>query len=254
MGTARLLGHCIFCGATEDLTEEHIVADWVLRAFFKSKHPPKQWSGKVVSDNKMEMSFEEPAATARVLCRPCNNGWASQIDNAAAEALKPLINGKTRLELEAQAQTAVSTWIFKSALVFDAVEHGDDGPLAGLRAGYYREKQAPPGCTIYVGPAPRTPFPATTPMVPDGLQLMMIGVRPTTAIVNLATTLKSDDGTEKTTHSTVPNPGYTVMLGRIHAILSGRVIPIIPTPEWKFACVWPAQQRPVQLVSVPADE
>jgi hypothetical protein len=93
----------------------------VLRAFFKSKHPPKQWSSSITADGQMQMSVEEPNSTAQVLCRTCNNEWVSGLDRKASEALKPLINGKATAELDANAQATVAAWIFKCALVFDAV-------------------------------------------------------------------------------------------------------------------------------------
>jgi hypothetical protein len=38
------------------------------------------------------------------------------------------------------------------------------------------------------------------------------------------------------------------MLGRINAIISGRR-GIIPTPDWKYGCVWPTSKTPITLTS-----
>jgi hypothetical protein len=44
MASAITVEHCIFC-PRRDLTEEHIVADWVLRAFVKSRRPTDALAG-----------------------------------------------------------------------------------------------------------------------------------------------------------------------------------------------------------------
>ena len=133
---------CIFCGE-DDLTEEHLVADWVHRAFVRSKRPRSDFSGTFVGPHEMRLRTDDPISTARVACQRCNNEWMSSIDNDAASVLKPLIQGRTEVVLDAEAQSAVSAWIFKSALVFDALQAGEHGPLADLRAAFDRDRLAP---------------------------------------------------------------------------------------------------------------
>lgn len=247
----RQFSNCIFCGSS-DLTEEHIVADWVHRAFARSRKPRSDLSGTFIDHQSIRLSTSDPISTAKVVCRRCNNEWMSSIDNEAATALKPLIQGQTDVSLNPDAQSAVSAWIFKSALIFDALQAGEHGPLAGLRSGFAQDRLAPPGCTIHAGPA--LPVPFSVEGVPEIAALALFGVRPTNGHVNLTINVQQPDGSSiPGTTKQIATPGYTVMLGRINAIISGLRAPIVPTPEWRFERIWPASGEPVALTSVPPD-
>jgi hypothetical protein len=241
----------IFCGE-DDLTEEHVVAAWVHRAFVRSKRPRSDFSGTFVGPHEMSLRADDPISIARVACQRCNNEWMSSIDNDAASALKPLIQGRTEVVLDAEAQSAVSAWIFKSALVFDALQAGEHGPLADLRAAFARDRLAPRGCTIYVGPAPPVPF--SVAGVPEVAGLALFGVRTISGVANVTFDIRRPDGTRVPVPARqVPPPGYTVMLGRMSAIVSGLRAPIVPTAEWRFERLWPVSEKAVTLTSVPRD-
>ena len=234
------------------MTEEHIVADWVLRAFLRSRTRRSDLGGSLIGPNEVWITPGEAISTARVVCRRCNNEWLSGLDNAAAQALKPLIRGRTDVVLGAEAQSAVSAWIFKCALIFDASQCGESGPLSTLRSGFAQERLAPPGSTICAGPAPQMPF--TIDGIPEIAGLTCFGVRPTSGIANVSINLNASDGTTTALPPRqVPTPGWTVMLGRVNAIISGQRGPIVPTPEWRFQRIWPASAEAVTLSSVPCN-
>ena len=44
MPSAITLERCIFCGEQE-VSEEHIIADWALRAFARSRKPDRSFAG-----------------------------------------------------------------------------------------------------------------------------------------------------------------------------------------------------------------
>lgn len=237
----------MFCGSG-DMSEEHIVADWVLRAFLRTQKPQTHFSGRPEADSKMQLEAGEAISTARVVCRLCNNEWLSRIDEHAAQALKPLVRGRGTVTLGAEAQSAVSAWIFKCGLVFDAHQGGLTGPLSGLRHTFMESKQAPPGATIYLGPAPPTPF--VVEGVSEVARLALFGVKPTTGAVNLHLKVRKPDGSiEALPPKQLASPGWTVMLGRVNAIISGRRAPIVPTPEFGFQRVWPSSANPVVVSS-----
>jgi hypothetical protein len=239
----------MYCGDA-DMTEEHIVADWVLRAFARSRRPSPGFNGSFVGPAEMKMQVGEALPTAEIVCRRCNNEWMSAIDQAAAHALKPLIKGRTTVELDPAAQSAIAAWIFKSTLTFDAIEHADAGRLASLRKEFASTKLAPPGTHICVGPAPPIPFGVEG--VREAAGLALFGVRTTPGVVNVRLEAKNADGTPGGTLQTaVPSPGRTVMLGRINAIISGRRAPIVPTPEWNFRTIWPTSPESVRMTSEP---
>jgi hypothetical protein len=109
----RELDACVFCGAT-DMTEEHLIADWAHRAFAQRRRPTGFFRGSVV-DSALQLHDDDPIVTAQVICRSCNNGWVSRIDNAASQVLRPLIRGQSEVALARDGQTAVAAWVYKTA-------------------------------------------------------------------------------------------------------------------------------------------
>jgi hypothetical protein len=247
MTCGRVLERCIFCDST-DMTEEHIVADWVLRAFMRTKKPDPGFAGTFVDEHEIVVSPGEAISTAKVVCRMCNNEWLSRIDEDAADALKPLVRGRSVAELQPGAQTAVAAWMFKCALIFDALQGADGGPLTSLRTGFAESRQAPPGCAIFVGPGSYAPFHLEA--VPEVAGLAFFGVREIAGRFNLTANVRGADGTvTKFPTRSIPIPGYAVMLGNFQGIISGRRAPIMPAPEQGFARIWPTSERPVSVTS-----
>lgn len=238
---------CIFCGS-EDLSEEHLIADWVFRAFARSRNPGPLFRGLMADGNQLHLEGGDPILTARVVCQACNNGWMSGIDRAAAEALKPLIQGRSTVTLNGDAQAAVAAWIYKSALTYDAFQNGDAGRLVTSRPGFMATRAAPAGCTIYLGPAVPTPF--MIEGAPEVAGLALFGVDETQAPMNMTLKIQSPDGVH-VSHLSIPMPGYVIRLGRLHAIISGVRGPIVPTPDQGFACIWPVTASPATVTSAP---
>lgn len=239
---------CIFCGS-DDMSEEHLIADWVFRAFARSRRPGPLFKGVMAAENELRLESGEPILTARVVCKTCNNGWMSGIDRAAAEALKPLIQGRTKVTLTHGAQAAVAAWAFKSAVILDASQRGDAGSLVTSRPVLSATKSAPPGCTIYVGPTVPTPFQVDA--VPEVAGLAIFGVKETQGVLNLSGNIQSGDGASHVFTSSIPTPGYIVTLGHLQAIISGVRGPIVPTPDQGFVCIWPASESPITVTSAP---
>lgn len=238
---------CIFCGS-EDLSEEHLIADWVFRAFARSRKPGPLFRGLMRDGNQLHLQGGDPVLTARVVCKACNNGWMSGIDRAAAEALKPLVQGRSTVTLNGDAQAAVAAWIYKSALTFDAFQNGDAGQLVTSRSEFMATRAAPAGCTIYLGPAGQTPF--TVEGVPEVAGLALFGVDETELPMNVTLKIETPDGVQ-VSHLEVPLPGYVIRLGHLHAIISGVRGPIVPTPDQGFACIWPVSEWPANVTSAP---
>jgi hypothetical protein len=228
------LERCIFCGQQE-VSEEHIIAAWALRAFARSRKPDKSFAGTFKARDQLKVEATEPVQTAGVTCKTCNNGWLSLIDNDAARVLKPLIRGESQVALDAAGQTAFAAWIYKCALIFDAAQHGVDGELASLRTGFMESRLAGPGCQIYAGPT-GAPAPFELPGLEKKLAFRLFGVRPANGTVRLSINGEVSE---------IPIPGYQVLLGNLCAYLGGQVPPITPESLVGFEQVWPARDEPV---------
>src|SRR3954452_11691485 len=100
---------CIFCGSSE-LTEEHLVADWAVRAFLRTRRTDGTFSGTFVAPETMRIDASPPPSTARVGCRSCNNEELSVIDSEAAQGSNPLTGGEGEVSLDTTAQASVAAW------------------------------------------------------------------------------------------------------------------------------------------------
>jgi hypothetical protein len=157
------------------------------------------------------------------------------IDNDAARVLKPLIQGESEVALDAAGQSAFAAWIYKCALIFDAAEHGADGELATLRAGFMESRLAGPGCVMFAG-STVAPAPFELPGLKEKLGLRLFGVRPVNGTVRLNINGQASE---------IPIPGYQVLLGNLCVYLGGQVPPITPESLVGFEQVWPARDEPV---------
>ena len=87
--------------------------------------------------------------------------------------------------------------------------------------------------------------------VPEVAGLALFGVRTTSGVANVTFDIRRPDGTRvPVPPRQVPAPGYTVMLGRMNAIISGLRAPIVPTAEWRFERLWPVSDKAVTLTSL----
>jgi hypothetical protein len=131
-------------------------------------------------------------------------------------------------------------------LILDAAENGNDGDLVPLREGFEASRKAGPGCVIYAGPAPPMPF--SVPGIPEIAGLRMFGIRPISGTMRLTVNVQNPDGTVGPgTPTTIPIPGYQVMLGGLYAYLGGSVSPITPESLEGFVQIWPASPQPVTV-------
>jgi hypothetical protein len=113
---------CPFCGATERLTKEDAWPRWLNRALPPPSGPGTAYdisldgTGIVRSSRRTVIGYN----TARVggFCATCNNGWMSQLEQAAAPLLLPMICGQSTV-LDRTARSVVANWVTKTALVFD---------------------------------------------------------------------------------------------------------------------------------------
>jgi hypothetical protein len=234
MPSAIALERCIFCGA-EGMSEEHIIAKWAFRAFARSRKPVPGFAGTFTAPDQLKVEADEPIQTAGVTCEPCNNGWLSLIDNDAARVLKALIQGESEVTLDGAGQTAFAAWIYKCALIFDAAQHGADGELASLRAGFMESRLAGPGCVMFAGSA-GAPAPLELPGLDEKLGLRLFGVRTVNGTVRLNINGEVSE---------IPIPGYQMLLGNLCVYLGGQVPPITPEALVGFEQVWPGRDEPV---------
>ena len=116
-------GRCIFCG-DPGLTREHVLPDW-LRAIFPRLPTDTHRLGTIdwlhlpnvgavpLSARKLRQG-QAGSKKVRVVCKRCNTGWLSTMEEATKLLLEPLVIGGRLLTIAEQRQLA--TWIAKTTM------------------------------------------------------------------------------------------------------------------------------------------
>jgi hypothetical protein len=117
-------GRCIFCGGS-GLTKEHLLADWLREIFPRTAKDThtfgtiESWTPKPRFVQRVKQGHAG-SRKVRKVCGPCNSGWIGAIDDAAKQAIVPLIHGQS-VVVTPEAQRAIATWFAKIAMVGDAM-------------------------------------------------------------------------------------------------------------------------------------
>lgn len=120
---------CIFCeatGATVKISKEHTFSNWINKVLTPEA---------VGSDLSMERTIlhgpqagtantwpvkEVASHTVAVVCKPCNEGWMSQLETQVRPLIEPMILGQTAT-LTSDQQITVATWAALKTAVFEHV-------------------------------------------------------------------------------------------------------------------------------------
>lgn len=125
MKKLKKIGKCIFCDNLGNLSKEHLFAKWLVDYFPRnsdSMHTGMYTDWRDV--NFSSQSFDERrvhqghsgSKKLRVVCRHCNNGWMSALENSVRTLLPPLISAK-RHGILPEEQEKLATWAVKTAMV-----------------------------------------------------------------------------------------------------------------------------------------
>ena len=107
--------HCVFCGSNHQLTKEHGLPVWIDgfisttgidRTFIGDDHLPRfRGRSRTISGHEI-----------RAVCKTCNGGWMSTLEDQSKPLIGPMIMGH-ETPLSKDAQTIVATWVIKTCLV-----------------------------------------------------------------------------------------------------------------------------------------
>src|SRR5947209_10860699 len=135
---------CAFCPRTAKLSGEHIWSQWMGRLFPIKKY---RFIRRDIDGNAINtFSMGGLDLTANVVCKPCNEGWMSDIESKYAQpAMEALIiGGKTDFTISKARAKAIALFAFKTAVVIDHM--GGDPPFfrRSLRYAFAANKIIPP--------------------------------------------------------------------------------------------------------------
>lgn len=146
-------GRCIFCGKV-GLTKEHMWADW-LRSYIPRELDSHSMALTKVSLKKTEQALQRRTGDPhsrriKCVCRECNNGWMSKLQETAKPFLVPILEG-TPIHLRRNGQTALASW---ATMMIMVAEHLDAEMIAvpQLDRQWLRTKLRPPShWRIWIG-------------------------------------------------------------------------------------------------------
>lgn len=126
---AKPPGRCIFCGGF-GLTKEHVLPDW-LRAIFPRLPTDTHtlgaidWValptvGLVPLPSHSSAQGQVGSKKVKVVCKSCNNGWMSRLEETAKPLVEELLHGhhQTLREID---QRLLATWITKTAMTAEFI-------------------------------------------------------------------------------------------------------------------------------------
>lgn len=113
---------CLFCDGVA-ASAEHIWPKWAAPYFKRTAHDKslESWhrlgagQAKVILGNRVRHGHTS-TVTVKAVCKACNNGWMSGLENAAKSALEPMLSGR-RVRLSAADQSRLAAWVMLKAMV-----------------------------------------------------------------------------------------------------------------------------------------
>lgn len=110
---------CIFCGnpLTGQRSREHVFPRWLMREFDTLAQPfSVTWTDDADGSPRESRELVMGNLVAGRVCRTCNNGWMSQLEQAASGLLLDVATGRRPLAgLDADERRLLSRWVAKTA-------------------------------------------------------------------------------------------------------------------------------------------
>lgn len=128
---AKAPARCIFCeGASgTSLSREHVFPDW-LRQIFPRKdtdthtHGTISWTDATMSSPAITTRRRQGQAgtrSVRVVCKKCNNGWLSVLEERTKPLLRELVQASLR-EIGSEDQNLLAVWAAKTIMTGEYIE------------------------------------------------------------------------------------------------------------------------------------
>lgn len=148
---------CIFCGVTltrKNVSREHVIAAWLGQFIAKDKanyHYLKATTHRDRSDVDFRIRGGDPQSrTVRCVCRSCNSGWMSELQNRVKPTVSRLVRGEC-FRLDESSKNELAAWVATAVMVSEY----DDPETVAIsevdRAWLYASHRAPPDWRIWFG-------------------------------------------------------------------------------------------------------
>ena len=225
---------CIFCGS-DDLSREHVWADWLKTYIKKDALNHRRMDATLhptISEyERRKVSGDLRSHSLKVVCRSCNSGWMSRLQNQAKPYLLPLLKGEP-VSIEVGGQEIISAWITMFVMVAEYFNPDKVSTSQEQRQRFFDDPKCPVNWKIWIGDFDRKNWPAL--------------------LVHFALPISSPEHVLKTTDNGLPRPNtqtMTFVVGRLYVHVCASVTDLFV--NWTIAdsgllaLICPAQQRVV---------
>lgn len=152
---------CIFCTSQDELTREDAWPEWTRPFTVDRTGTGREWrsSREGTRQTRKNLRGRAPRIRSRSVCKACNSGWMSRLEQATKPILEPLIlfnpsSPADRRVLSAGDQEVLATWAVKTALVLNETYTSGKQVIAQSEYDYLRENgKPPPNYRIYTNGA-----------------------------------------------------------------------------------------------------
>jgi hypothetical protein len=151
---------CIFCGSRKDLSREHVVPDWLRHILprIADSHIHRGVRLAYATDGiKVTLIYKEHQGNfanrqKRNVCKLCNEGWMSILQQQAIPVLTPLIQGVWD-GFDENVAALIVPWSCMTASAI-AMSYADTEGVTQADRSYIREHvKAPPNWSVFLGRA-----------------------------------------------------------------------------------------------------
>ena len=113
---------CVFCGGAAD-SREHIISKWVGKKLGELPNARTEFhvrdGERIIEKVELKASSPITGLTSRSVCRTCNSGWMSQVEDGAKPILNALIDGTFKGLISIHDQCALLKYFSIKAMMVD---------------------------------------------------------------------------------------------------------------------------------------
>ncbi len=148
-------GRCVFCGRSDDLSNEHIISKTV-----RKLQPKTANVTTVVGVQKINRDSTLNIVLEKAICMTCNGGWMRELEDDFVRILGTQLSLPVEVRVDPANQERIATWAIKVALLMQLFtstranqERGHFIPGSHLRWLWKHQKLSgpPPGTRVWIG-------------------------------------------------------------------------------------------------------
>lgn len=111
------MGKCIFCSCEAKLTGEHIWSAWIGRLLAPRTSGFNFSYYDTQTGERREWSQPTMDQKTKLVCKPCNEGWMSEIEDNASRTLSGIVRDGSQVCLLPSGIVSLATFSFKCAIL-----------------------------------------------------------------------------------------------------------------------------------------